>query len=163
MGHGSFERGEQLAQRRFERAKDLRTVVETLFDGGGEVVRGAASAKGDAVVGGALTVDDQVSIVGERLVAREADLVPEAWTLGLRGDHERVQGRDAASLAGQRRGEALGRAHHVLRVHVGEGGDRSRPFATRRRKNSRDRRVLVDGDTQALGHLREAAHEARRM
>ena len=49
-----------------------------------EVVRRAATAEGDAVVARALSVDDEVSVVGEGLVLGEADLVPEARRLAAR-------------------------------------------------------------------------------
>ena len=65
------------------------------------------------VVGGALAVDDQVPVVGERLAARASPIcVPDRRGQRLGGDHQRVDRRDARA-AGPRSagGVALGGAH----------------------------------------------------
>jgi hypothetical protein len=95
--------GEELAQRRLEQFEDLVSlVVEARLDRRAEVIRRAAAPEGDAVVMGALAVDDEVAIVGEGLVVREADLLPET-SLGERfgRDHQRVERHDGAPLSRQ--------------------------------------------------------------
>ena len=70
-------RGNSSTQRRAQRGEDAVVAVERRPDPRAEVVRRAAAAEGEPVVGGALAVDDQVAVVGERLAPAQPDLVPD--------------------------------------------------------------------------------------
>src|SRR4029453_12798146 len=67
---------EQFDQRAPQVSKNTPVPVEPCFSSGAEVVRRAPPTEGEPTVRCALTVDDQVTVVGERLSIPEADLVP---------------------------------------------------------------------------------------
>ena len=69
---------EQVEQRRVQRAKTRSSRSNSGRIREPEVVRRAAAAEDEPVVGGALAVDDQVAVVGERLAAAQPDLRPRA-------------------------------------------------------------------------------------
>ncbi len=78
------------------------------MDGAAEVVPRSATTERDAVVGGALAVDDQVPEVGEGLAVFDADALPHRVGERLGGDHQRIQREDAAADLGELRPVALG-------------------------------------------------------
>ena len=113
VGEGRIERGEEFAHRRLEGGEDGVDLVEAVFNRRTEVIRRSASTDGDATVGGALAVDDEVAIVGEGGHCRKPVLIPEGlWQWG-RGDHERIDRGDVTAMTGKSRGVALGSANHV--------------------------------------------------
>jgi len=63
---GAVEGGEEFAKGVLEGSKGFVVLVEALFDARTEVVRRTPAAKGDPVIGGALSIDDGVPIVGQR-------------------------------------------------------------------------------------------------
>ena len=75
--------------------------IELGLDRRTEVVRRAPTAEGDAVVGGALAVDDQPAVVVERLAVRPADLVEERCRAAARW-------RSSASRSGRPCGDGPG-------------------------------------------------------
>ena len=77
-----------------------------------EVVRRAAPAEREPAVGGALPVDDQVPVVGERLAARSPIWSQTSLGQRLGRHHQRVDRDDRpAPRPGSVRRVALGRAH----------------------------------------------------
>ncbi len=163
VGDTPFEVGKELAQRRLEEREDLRVLIESRLDGRAKVIRRAAAAKGDAIIAGSLSVDNQVTIVGEGLVVAKSRLVPEAAALGLARDHEREERRHAASFTGQGRRKPLGRAHDETGVHASPG---RRDLGGGRALGSHHPghpRVLVDLHPEALIYLRQTSHQAGRV
>ena len=101
---------EQVDEGLEEVPEDRLVTVEPRPDPRAQVVRRAAAAEHDPVVGGALAVDDQVPEVGERLAPGQPDLVPDRRVDRLGRDDQGVDGDAGPPVPGQRRGEALGRA-----------------------------------------------------
>src|SRR5438132_10922850 len=82
----------QLAQRALEAGEHRRLDVESVSDPRAEVIRSTAAAEGDAVVAGALGVDDEVPSIVQRLSAVPSDGGPECRGQWLGSDHQRVEG-----------------------------------------------------------------------
>ena len=127
------DRREQVHQGLPELGEDPGVAVELGPDPRAEVVGRAPAAEDQAVVVGALAVDDQVPVVGEGLAAGQPDLVPGGPGERLGGQHERVDRHHRAALAGEAGRVALGGPHHHLGAHGARGGDR----ATRARSGAR--------------------------
>ena len=72
----SLQDREQVDERGVERGEDALVAVERGPDPRPEVVRRAAAAEDEPVVGGALAVDDEVAVVAERLAPAQPDLAP---------------------------------------------------------------------------------------
>ena len=144
---------EQVAGRRAQPAEHPLVAVERGGDARAPVVGRAPATEHEPVVGGALAVDDEVAVVGERLPAREPRRVPELRGHRTRGDDQRVHRHDRArrELRRPRLGGAHDRArrddaavgHHPARPHRGGGGG------------------LDDAPAAALDGPREAPHEPR--
>ena len=159
MRDGSVQVGEELVQRRFEHREDLGVRVEALLDRRTEVIGRSTPAERDTVVVRSLAVDDEVSVVGEGLVLREAHFVPEALGQRLGGDHQRVDRRHGASFARQRRREGLGGAHDEVRVHAGADGDDLGLATATTGDDAHDRRLFVDLDAEPFDGVTETAHQ----
>jgi hypothetical protein len=137
--------GEEFSQRRFELLEDLGILSNRGSTGGTKVVRRAATTKGDAVVTGALTIDDHVTVVGERLVVRESRRRPRSPGLERFGrDHQRVERHDGASLVRQVRRESLGRSHDERACTLAPDRDDLRAASSSPRDDSSDLGVLED-------------------
>ena len=118
MGHpGVLQHGEQVDERGVERGEDLLVAVVRRADPRPEVVRRAAAAEDQPVVGGALAVDDQVAVVAERLAPAQPDLLPDRLGQRLGGDDQGVDGHQPPPLAVEGAGVALGRTDHALGAH----------------------------------------------
>ncbi len=137
---------------RADRGRPLRP-RRTRLDGGAEVVRRTAAAEDEAVVGGALAVDDDVPVVGERLPALQPRLVPEPGGEGLGRDHERVDGDDLARA--RRRRPRLGGAHDV------PGPDRAAVGADAAGRDLRGPGALDDPPAAAFDRLRQAPRQTQ--
>ena len=81
---GAGEHREEVDQGGVEPGEDPLVAVVLRLDPRAEVVRRAAAAEDQPVVGGALAVDDQVAVVGERLAPGQADLVPDLGAAAAR-------------------------------------------------------------------------------
>src|SRR3954467_6238922 len=86
--------------------------IELWLDRRTEVIGRTASTEGDAVVGRALSVDDEAAIVVEGLAGGPPDGVEERIRQRLGRDHQRVDRRDRAAVTRQAGGEPLRGAHH---------------------------------------------------
>ena len=119
----------------------------------GEVVGRTATAEGEASVGGALAVDDQVPVVAEGLAVGQPDGIPHRPAQRLGRQHERVDRRELASQARQCRGEAFGRPDHDVGGDVAVG----RPYDVRLDRARRG--ALVDAHAVPLRGERQPAHQ----
>ena len=124
-------------------------------DRGSEVVRRSAAAERDAVVGGALAVDDQVAAVGDRLAVGPADLVPERPGQRLGGDHQRVDGATVRRWPGSSAVKPS-----VARTTTSAG---TVPWPCAPPARSPHPCLLVDRHAVALDHLGQATDEPGRM
>ena len=68
--------GKEFAQRVGELRENGVVVVVAWLDGRAEVIRRTTSAEGQAIVGGALTVDEQVAFVVESREAAKSVVLP---------------------------------------------------------------------------------------
>ncbi len=160
MGDRTFQGGKELAQVSLPgRRRPWEFWSISRLHGRTEVIRRAPTAEGEAIVAGALSVDDEVSGVVECLVLRESRFGPEVIALGLGGDHERIQRRHAASFAGQLGREAFGRSHHEARVHAAFCRDDLGLGVIRARQNLGHLGVLKDAHTELFVHVGQTAHE----
>ena len=92
---------EQGPQGLFQRVEHAPVLVERGLDSRAEVVGRAAAAEREAVVRGALAVDDQEPRVGEGLAFAKPCRRPESGGQRFGRDHERVDGRDRTLQSGQ--------------------------------------------------------------
>jgi len=108
---------EQLPQRGFDLVMHLVVNPGGRRDLRPELVGRSPSPHGDAAVGCALAVDDEIAAIAERGPAAQRDV----GLLGVRqwfsGHHHRVQRDEGAAVAGQVPGVALGGPHHDVRPH----------------------------------------------
>ena len=108
-----------------------------------------------------LSVDDEVTIVGERLVLGESNLLPERVGQRFARDHQGVDGYDGPSLAGQHRREALGGSHHEFGVDRTADRDDLGPMFAPARQDPRHRAVLEDLHAQGFVDIAQTPHETR--
>jgi hypothetical protein len=147
----------QLAERLAQCLVDSCVAVELRLDLRAKVVWRAPAAKGDAVIGRALTVDDEVPQVGECLAVSQPDLVQDRLRQRLRGDHQGVNRRERAALAADVPCVGLRCAHDVARSRSPMGADRGS------RRDAVDRGLLIDRYPPCLDRIGEAAGQPRWM
>jgi hypothetical protein len=149
----ALEHGEPGAQRALDARERARIALAVLVQRAAEVVGRAGAAERDPAVRRPLAVPEHVPLVGHRLAAGPADLVPERCGQRLRGEHVRVDREEASLLAGELRRERLGRPDHDLRAQRAVLG-----VDTARAERQRPR-TLVDDHAAALGRGRQPARE----
>jgi len=123
------------------------------------MVRRTATAEHQPVVGRALAVDDQVSVVGERREVVQPDVGEHGVRQRLCRHDQRVDRSHRVALAGtgNRSGEALGGHDDVRRAHRTAIGGHPARF------DHSHRGLLVEGDAEPLDTGGETAHESRRV
>ena len=125
------------------------------------MIRRAAAPEGDPVVAGALSVDDEVPIVGEGLVVGETNLVPKVGRERFGGDHQGVQRHDGATFVWQVRRESLGGSHHEVGVHVGSDRHDLGSAVVAAWDDPRHRGVLEDHRAQSLIDVAQSPNQSR--
>ncbi len=95
---GLAQHGEQVDERLDDEIANPAIGVETGIDTAAEVVWGATTTEREAAVGGALSVDDEMSGVVEGRAVGETDVLPGAVRKGLGRDHHRVERNHGPSL-----------------------------------------------------------------
>ncbi len=126
--------------------------------GAGRVaVRNAAAADRDAVVHGALGVEEAVRGVAEGFAALPSDRLPDVVGYRVGGDHRAVHRQPAPPQPWQRRGEPLGRPQHDRRP------DDAQRCGHPSRVDLGGRRHLVDVDAEALDGVGKATRQPGRL
>ena len=113
-------RGEHPPQHRGQRGHGRRVGLAQVVHGRAVPVGHAAPAERDPAVRGALRVHVRVGLVGQRLAAVPADLLPGRRRERLGHDHVAVHRQQRPPQPGQRGGIPLGAAQHRARPHVAE-------------------------------------------
>ena len=131
--------------------------IEAGFDATAPVVAGTAAAEREAVVGGALAVDQQVPVVAEGAPVLELQLVPHRVGQRLGRDHQRVQRQHATAGLRQRGRVPLEGDDDRLAAHGAAGGDdgSARPVE--------HLGLLEDPHAPRLERAGESAHELARV
>ena len=151
------QRGEHLSQRLskivMNRAVGLAGGVQSRT----EAVGSPSSAECDAVIGGALSVDDQVTPVGEGGSAVQADVIPGLRGQGFGSDHQGVDRQKCSVLPGDVRGVTLRASQDVARTYAALGRSNDSRL-------DRCRRGILEQSHAARDNLTgEVSHEPSRL
>ena len=137
--------------------------VEGRSHGRPVVIGRAAATERNPPVGGALPVDDHVTVVREGGASGQARIRPEVVGQGLGRHHQRVDGHELAPETGKRGRPGLGRPHDDLRPDGATGGGDRGATGSGAAGDGGDFGVLVNTHTAPLDRLGEATGQERRL